>query len=89
MFCTSPKGAEAAAIMYTLVETAKANGADVYFYLKYLLEKTPSTPELKVGRKYLDELMPWSEEYKSYEARQKKELLETALWLAGRRLLVI
>ena len=79
MFCTSPKGAEAAAIMYTLVETAKANGADVYFYLKYLLEKAPSTPELKVGRKYLDELMPWSEEYKSYEARQKKELLETAL----------
>ena len=79
MFCTSPKGAEAAAIMYTLVETAKSNGADVYFYLKYLLEKAPSTPELKVGRKYLDELMPWSEEYKSYEARQKKELLETAL----------
>ena len=53
MFCTSPKGAEAAAIMYTLVETAKSNGADVYFYLKYLLEKAPSTPELKVGRKYL------------------------------------
>ena len=79
MFCTSPKGAEAAAIMYTLVETAKSNVADVYFYLKYLLEKAPSTPELKVGRKYLDELMPWSEEYKSYEARQKKELLETAL----------
>ena len=79
MFCTSPKGAEAAAIMYTLVETAKSNGADVYFYLKYLLEKAPSTPELKVGRKYLDELMPWSEEYKSFEVRQKKELLETAL----------
>ena len=79
MYCTSPKGAEVAAIMYTLVETAKSNGADVYFYLKYLLEKAPSTPELKVGRKYLDELMPWSEEYKSYEVRQKKELLETAL----------
>ena len=79
MFCTSPKGAEAAAIMYTIVETAKSNGADVYFYLKYLLEKTPSTPDLKVGRKYLDELMPWSEGYRSYEALQKKELLETCL----------
>ena len=79
MFCTSPKGAEASAIMYTLVETAKSNGADVYFYLKYLLEKAPSTPDLKVGKKYLDELMPWSEEYKSYEIRQKKELMETAL----------
>ena len=53
MFCTSPKGAEAAAIMYTIVETAKSNGADVYFYLKYLLEKAPSTPDLKVSRKYL------------------------------------
>ena len=79
MFCTSRKGAEASAIMYTLVETAKSNGADVYFYLKYLLEKAPSTPDLKVGKKYLDELMPWSEEYKSYEIRQKKELMETAL----------
>ena len=79
MFCNSPKGAEAAAIMYTIAETAKLNGADVYFYLKYLLEKAPSTPDLKVGRTYLDELMPWSEEYKSYEARQKKELLETCL----------
>ena len=79
MFCTSPKGAEASAIMYTIVETAKSNGVDVYFYLKYLLEKAPATPDLKVGRKYLDNLMPWSEEYKSYEAQQKKELLETCL----------
>ena len=79
MFCTSPKGAEASAIMYTLVETAKSNGVDVYFYLKYLLEKAPATPHLKVSRKYLDSLMPWSEEYKSYEAQQKKELLETCL----------
>ena len=65
--------------MYTIVETAKSNGVDVYFYLKYLLEKSPATPDLKVGRKYLDNLMPWSEEYKSYEAQQKKELLETCL----------
>ena len=62
MFCTSPKRAEAAAIMYTLVETAKSSGADVYFYLKYLLEKSPSTPEIKVGRNYLVELMPWSKD---------------------------
>ena len=48
--------AEAAAIMYTIVETAKSNEADVYFYLKYLMEKASSTPDLKVGIKYLDEL---------------------------------
>ena len=65
--------------MYTSVETAKSNGVDVYFYLKYLLEKAPTTPDLKVGRKYLDILMPWSEEDKLYEAQQKKELLEACL----------
>ena len=79
MFCTSPKGAESAAIMYTIVETAKSTGADVYFYLKYMLEKAPSTSALKVGKKYLDELMPWSEEYKSYESQKKKALLEICL----------
>lgn len=79
MFCTSPKGAKAVAIMYTLVETAKENGADVFFYLKYLLEKTPASSELKIGKKYLDDLMPWSEAYRKYEEQQKKQLLDTCL----------
>jgi len=51
---------------------------DVYFYLKYLQEKMPSTPDLEVGRKYPDELMPCSDEYSSYDALQKKELPEDA-----------
>ncbi len=79
MFCTSPKGAKALAIMYTIVETAKSNGADVYFYLKYLLEKTPASPELVMGKKYLDELMPWSEAYRNYEKEQKQLLLDICL----------
>ena len=79
MFCTSPKGAKALAIMYTIVETAKSNGADVYFYLKYLLEKTPASPDLIMGRKYLDELMPWSEAYRNYERKQKQLLLDICL----------
>ena len=76
MFSTSPEGARSNAIMYSLVETAKANDADVYFYLKYLLENTPSTPELQIGEKYLNDLMPWSKAYRDYEAAQKKELFE-------------
>ena len=79
MFCTSPKGAKALAIMYTIVETAKSNGADVYYYLKYLLEKTPASPDLIMGRKYLDELMPWSEAYRKYEKEQKQLLLDICL----------
>lgn len=76
LFSTSVKGAVSNAIMYSLVETAKMNGADVYFYLKYLLEKAPKSPELEVSEKYLDDLMPWSKTYKTYEETEKKALFE-------------
>lgn len=79
MFCTSPSGAEASAIMYTLVETAKSNGADPFFYLKYLLERTPSSPALTMGKKYLEELMPWSGTYIEYEKKEKKAMLDISL----------
>ena len=39
LFADTPKGATANAVLYTLVETAKANGLDAYEYLKYLLEE--------------------------------------------------
>ena len=78
-FCTSTKGAEACAIMYTMVETAKINGSDPYFYLKYLLEKAPVTSMLEPGPKYMESLMPWSEEYKKYEQEQKQMLIDLYL----------
>ena len=71
LFCTSPAGAEATAIMYTVVETAKLNGANVYYYLKYLLEKTPPAALPALSQKAMEDLMPWSEKYKKYEAEQK------------------
>lgn len=37
LFADTPKGAKASAVLYTLVESAKANALDVYGYLKYLL----------------------------------------------------
>lgn len=76
LFATSPRGAESAAIMYSLVETAKMNGANAYYYLKYLLENAPSSPNLKVSGNYLDSLMPWSDEYRKYEAAEKKKVFE-------------
>ena len=79
LFATSPKGAESAAIMYSLVETAKMNGANVYYYLKYLLENAPFSPQLKVSEKYLDTLMPWSEEYRKYETAEKKKVFENCI----------
>ena len=37
-----PNGAQASAVVYTMVEMAKANGVNVYHYLTYLLEKVPN-----------------------------------------------
>ena len=41
LFSGSPRGAQASATMYTLVETAKANGLEPWAYLNYLFEKLP------------------------------------------------
>jgi transposase len=41
LFNGHPKGAAASAALYSLIETAKANGLKPYFYLKHLFEKLP------------------------------------------------
>jgi transposase len=41
LFAGSPKGADAAATLYSLIETAKACGLDPYQYLRLLFERIP------------------------------------------------
>ena len=41
LFANVPKGAEASAIIYSLVETAKENGLDPYRYLTWLMHEAP------------------------------------------------
>jgi transposase len=41
LFAGSPNGAEAAATLYSLIETAKACGLYPYQYLRLLFEKIP------------------------------------------------
>jgi len=41
MFSGAPKGAEATAIFFTLIETAKANHLEPYRYLKYIFDRIP------------------------------------------------
>ena len=41
LFSCAPEGAHASAAIYSLIETAKANGHDPYWYLKYLFEHLP------------------------------------------------
>ncbi|MCB2146376.1 MAG: transposase domain-containing protein [Deltaproteobacteria bacterium] len=41
LFSGAPRGAEASATFFSLIETAKANGLEPYAYLRYLFAKLP------------------------------------------------
>jgi len=43
LFAGHPNGANASATLFTLIETAKANGLEPYWYLRFLFEKLPLT----------------------------------------------
>jgi len=58
LFAGSPAGADASATVYTLVETAKANGLNPHKYLEYLLRHIPSMVYQK-GEEILESLLPW------------------------------
>ena len=59
LFSKSPHGATASAIIYSIVETAKANGLNPYYYLEYLFERLPNI-DIK-DEEQVAELLPWSE----------------------------
>ena len=61
-FCDTPNGAQTSAIVYTMVEMAKANGVNVYHYLTYLLEKMPNDG---MSDEELELLAPWNEAVKT------------------------
>ena len=52
-------GAHSSAIIYSIVETAKANNLKPYDYFVYLLEEIPKHMEQK-DRTFLEDLLPWS-----------------------------
>lgn len=67
LFAGSPAGARASANLYSLVETAKANGLEPYRYLRFLFERLPhaKTPEdyrnltpLHLDREEFDAALP-------------------------------
>ena len=62
LFCDTPNGAQASAVVYTMVEMAKANGVNVYHYLTYLLEKLPND---RMSDEELELLAPWNENVKT------------------------
>lgn len=75
LFSNTIDGAWSTVIASTMIETAKANGADPYYYLKYLLEKMPHHLYDK-DKSYLPEMMPWSDACKEYERKQKQAAVD-------------
>ena len=59
-------GANASAVVYTMVEMAKAHSLNIYGYLKFLLEHRP---DKDMTDEQLAELAPWSEKLQSIKNR--------------------
>ena len=71
LFCDTVKGAEASAVVYTLVETAKANGIDPYEYLLLVLTMLPYLGN-NPSHEELEKLMPWHPKVKNGDHIRKK-----------------
>ena len=61
LFCDTPKGADSSAVIYSIVETAKANNINVRDYLEYLFTVMP-TEDWRNNPEMLDALLPTSPE---------------------------
>ena len=80
----SPKGAQASAIIYSLVETAKANNLKIYDYFEYLITEISkhrheeqkhknSDEKYKPDTSYLQDFLPWSKDIqKNFHRKEKK-----------------
>ncbi len=53
LFSGSPTGANASALLFSLIETAKANNLNPYGYLKYIFEETPKIKSENEFKKFL------------------------------------
>ena len=58
LFSDTPKGADASAMVYTMVEMAKAHNLNIYKYLNYVLEHRPSAD---MTDEQLEKFAPWNE----------------------------
>lgn len=74
LFSFTVGGAKTNVIVNSLIETAKANGADPYYYLKYLLDEMPQYLYAK-GTEHLPNMMPWSEAFKTYVKAEKQRII--------------
>jgi transposase len=65
LFADTKKGAQASAVVYSIVETAKVNKLNTYMYLVHLFTKMPET-DFKTDPSLLEDFMPWSQKLPDY-----------------------
>jgi transposase len=56
LFSDTPKGAKASAALYSLIETAKANGLEPYAYLRRVFTELPQAETVEA----IEALLPWN-----------------------------
>jgi transposase len=71
LFADTVFGAKINALMYSVVETAKANHVNVRCYLQYLLEEIPKHLD-QSDKSFLKDMVPWSDTYHSYESQKEQ-----------------
>lgn len=60
LFADTPKGAQASAIAYSIVETAKLNNLDIFQYLNHLFKCLPNI-DFKERPELLRQYLPYSQ----------------------------
>ena len=58
LFANTPRGAQASAVIYSIVETAKANALDPYRYLLFLMEEFPNADRRRAD--WMEPFLPWN-----------------------------
>ena len=70
LFCDTPAGARTSVIVFTVLETAKANGINPQTYLNHLLNVLPER-FVENPKASINDLMPWSEGIRERFAMQR------------------
>ena len=61
LFSDTDKGADASARCYSIIESAKLNGLNVFAYMSHLLTELPKLGDVP-DTEQIDKLLPWSDE---------------------------
>ena len=72
LFCDTLSGAKSSAIIYSIVETAKANNLKVYEYINHVLSVLPEHME-DTDYSFINDLLPWSEKIPEECKKQTKK----------------